>query len=673
MKSSPLGSELARCLLGVGLAWFSVGGAFGQVAAGRVPEALPVFPSAAEDEEEGDVQADGDFFTDNLNPFGTWVEVSGFGSCWRPTRVGDGWRPYSEGYWAYTDVGWTWVSYEPFGAIVYHYGRWLRLMDGGWAWVPGREWGPAWVSWRHGDDYVGWAPLPPSARWRADAGISTWVDMTAGIGPGHYQFCAVRDFGAPLISRVVLSSARNSLFVQITQNVTNISYHNRRPFCGGLPYDWIAPRCQRPVPRLRLVCEERVDRIRERAYLDGRNDGFNAGLAAGRQGELLVVPAPRTVNVASVAAKVGKPTSRIDGGAVDNGWRGVSDRERRQLETSMARDTAGANPVIAPARGPALAELKTAPKPVGKVEKRDVLTAGKIAPVVAPSSLGHSQAQTPRVAEPVGADAVRLGGGVRRDADELGVDKRTDRERDAIGEKMRRDADSFAETRKPAGTSGGASQPVRAIVPNTPNGFASESTNQGLTRGEDVKAGGMSAVGPSQGLLPTRKAFDGLREQDRRAEELRRQAEQFSKARSPSAQGVIGSGAVQVPSKGLVPSGPLTGEARPTGNENPRSSTQGRAAQAMFEAQKREQQRLAEAQAARERSVRMQAPSGFSGVQRPSQPANQLGVPTPVPARPTGVGAPSGVGQGLPAVNRSVPPVAAPSSGVKKKDEDFKK
>src|SRR5262249_59564660 len=72
-------------------------------------------------------------------------------------------RPYSDGYWAYTDYGWTWVSYEDFGWATYHYGRWANLDDYGWVWFPGEDldWGPAWVSWRTGGDYIGWAPLAP--------------------------------------------------------------------------------------------------------------------------------------------------------------------------------------------------------------------------------------------------------------------------------------------------------------------------------------------------------------------------------------------------------------------------------------------------------------------------------------------------------------------------------
>ena len=39
------------------------------------------------------------------------------------------WRPYADGYWAYTDSGWTWVSYEDFGWATYHYGRWANLAE----------------------------------------------------------------------------------------------------------------------------------------------------------------------------------------------------------------------------------------------------------------------------------------------------------------------------------------------------------------------------------------------------------------------------------------------------------------------------------------------------------------------------------------------------------------
>src|SRR3954467_13666072 len=120
-----------------------------------------VLPAAQRAEAETNVSID--FFYNNLGSEGSWVEVGDYGYCWQPNVAvsNHDWRPYADGYWAYTDVGWTWVSYEDFGWATYHYGRWMRLRGRGWVWMPGRDWGPAWVSWRTGGDYVGWAPLPP--------------------------------------------------------------------------------------------------------------------------------------------------------------------------------------------------------------------------------------------------------------------------------------------------------------------------------------------------------------------------------------------------------------------------------------------------------------------------------------------------------------------------------
>jgi hypothetical protein len=64
----------------------------------------------------------------------------------------------------WSDQGWTWLSDEPYGWATYHYGRWYQDSEIGWAWVPGNDWAPAWVSWQEGNDYVGWAPLPPGAN-----------------------------------------------------------------------------------------------------------------------------------------------------------------------------------------------------------------------------------------------------------------------------------------------------------------------------------------------------------------------------------------------------------------------------------------------------------------------------------------------------------------------------
>ena len=104
---------------------------------------------------------DPDDYDEALAPNGEWVEEPDYGRVWRP-RVAVDWRPYSDGYWAWTPYGWTWISSEPWG-WTFHYGHWV-LGSPGWVWVPGTVWGPAYVDWVWHDGYVGWAPLPPAGH-----------------------------------------------------------------------------------------------------------------------------------------------------------------------------------------------------------------------------------------------------------------------------------------------------------------------------------------------------------------------------------------------------------------------------------------------------------------------------------------------------------------------------
>ena len=117
------------------------------------------------DTDSGETASYNTFYT-KLEPYGAWRETSDYGYVFQPNESGRSrnWRPYTNGRWVYTEAGWTWYSEEPFGWATYHYGRWTRLRNVGWVWVPGDEWAPAWVSWRKSNDYVGWAPLPPEAR-----------------------------------------------------------------------------------------------------------------------------------------------------------------------------------------------------------------------------------------------------------------------------------------------------------------------------------------------------------------------------------------------------------------------------------------------------------------------------------------------------------------------------
>jgi uncharacterized protein DUF6600 len=95
-----------------------------------------------------------------LRRYGDWISIAGYGNVWRPLAVAS-WTPYSLGYWASSSDGMMWVSYEPFGYIVYHYGYWAYVHGYGWCWFPGTDWAPHHVWWLEQDDYVGWYPVPP--------------------------------------------------------------------------------------------------------------------------------------------------------------------------------------------------------------------------------------------------------------------------------------------------------------------------------------------------------------------------------------------------------------------------------------------------------------------------------------------------------------------------------
>ena len=94
----------------------------------------------------------------SFDNYGTWDYQAPYGYVWYP-RVAVGWRPYWQGRWTYSQhFNWFWVGVDPWSWATHHYGRW-GVSNAGWYWIPGRAWGPAWVSWGNAPGYVGWCPL----------------------------------------------------------------------------------------------------------------------------------------------------------------------------------------------------------------------------------------------------------------------------------------------------------------------------------------------------------------------------------------------------------------------------------------------------------------------------------------------------------------------------------
>jgi hypothetical protein len=229
-------------------------------AATTVPESTPLKSETvrsdnadiAETSEPRSTAAYGTFYR-KLEPYGEWRETSDYGYVWQPREAESrDWRPYTDGHWVYTDAGWTWVSEEPFGWATYHYGRWVRLRRVGWVWVPGEEWAPAWVSWRTSKDYVGWAPLPPEARFDRKHGIHNWADNYYDISPDQYAFVPGNEFGAQHVQTSIVPVERNVTIVIDTTNVTNITYSNTIVVNQGPNYDEMRSRSKQPIERYRL-------------------------------------------------------------------------------------------------------------------------------------------------------------------------------------------------------------------------------------------------------------------------------------------------------------------------------------------------------------------------------------------------------------------------------------
>lgn len=118
-------------------------------------------------------------FYHELAPHGQWYRDPRWGMVWVP-RVANGFVPYqTNGYWAMTQYGNTWMSSYAWGWAAFHYGRWAYDPMIGWIWIPGRVWGPAWVLWRQGGGYYGWAPLGPSLHihmsYNNHVGFNCWT------------------------------------------------------------------------------------------------------------------------------------------------------------------------------------------------------------------------------------------------------------------------------------------------------------------------------------------------------------------------------------------------------------------------------------------------------------------------------------------------------------------
>jgi hypothetical protein len=195
-----------------------------------------------------------DPFEGSLAPYGQWLVLAPYGRVWRPVGVSPGWRPYLHGYWAWTDDGWFWASDEPWGWATYHYGRWAFDPSLGWVWVPGYEWAPAWVVWRSGGGYVGWAPLLP--------GIEVWWVDPYPLDLAYWCFVPVNSFVGVRIDRVVVPPPRVGPIYPLTRPAPPRSIAAPAPPRGGPPPAEVEGTIRRPVAPHRMVPVQTPEKAR---------------------------------------------------------------------------------------------------------------------------------------------------------------------------------------------------------------------------------------------------------------------------------------------------------------------------------------------------------------------------------------------------------------------------
>jgi hypothetical protein len=124
-------------------------------------DALSTYAAAG----QGYAQSPYQYGESDLNYYGQYYDVPGYGEVWQPNNVGYNWDPFSNGYWSYSPgFGYTWVSSYPWGWMPYRYGRWTFISGRGWCWAPG-----GWNRWNRAPLVANappgfHAPIPPADR-----------------------------------------------------------------------------------------------------------------------------------------------------------------------------------------------------------------------------------------------------------------------------------------------------------------------------------------------------------------------------------------------------------------------------------------------------------------------------------------------------------------------------
>lgn len=211
--------------------------------------------SAQASHVEVSIKSDIGLFYQQLSEYGQWLRNPKYGLVWNPGATPPHWRPYSLGDWSYVDAsGWMWSSDWSWGWATFHYGRWYHDNEYGWCWVPGTRWAPAWVAWRMGNGYVGWAPLPPEVDVVPGAELSK-ADRAAinQVPESAWTYVRVENLGRDKLLPYILPAARNATLMELSSDITNYRWNADQVVNVGPDLNRIASVVNPPVVHRTLI------------------------------------------------------------------------------------------------------------------------------------------------------------------------------------------------------------------------------------------------------------------------------------------------------------------------------------------------------------------------------------------------------------------------------------
>ncbi len=251
------------------------------VAGAAVTENVTVAPSA----DNSDIS----YFYDSMSHDGSWTNDAEYGWSWSPAiSVSDSnWRPYVDnGSWVYTNDGWYWNSGYNWGWAAFHYGRWSHR-DNRWSWHPDNVWGSSWVSWRHNDDYYGWAPLTPRARFGRTGGFDVSLttgnfDLNIGLGERDYAFVRSNQFFDRDLNRHQLRGNEVTNIYRTTTINNGYTSENNRYINRGIPVQNVSRATKQEIKAVTIVdhSAKAGEVVRVNSVQNDRLEVFRPTLAA---------------------------------------------------------------------------------------------------------------------------------------------------------------------------------------------------------------------------------------------------------------------------------------------------------------------------------------------------------------------------------------------------------